>query len=330
MPLLLIVTGIGVLFGIINAPSANAWAPIGTMPELSANLEEKLDSTFTGTRYENWRTMNYAMGDYDGSTFLFVIRDNGQPVVTDGGTDMTSLNGSVCRWNNSLTSPGCNAFTQDQGISTSTLYSMHLTDTFATDNPSVYGEYQAQYPSLIEDGGGEIPSEVTYDECTALDFACYFGNVMKFFVSIGDFISGFFTSFGEMFTDFSLSVVDGISSLFMPTVDFGAAFNDLRDFFNSKFGFLVFPIDFIGRLLTAMMPSNPGGTVASCGSTNNVPQFCLFSVGPILGSYMTIDFGFAEKYFPAFFDLARTALAGLLSVGLIIALHKKYMGVIKS
>lgn len=360
VPLFVIVTGIGVLFGIISAPVANAASPYDSVitPVTTLTLEQHgINENVSLT----WRTILDASTDYYADQLSSCIDNNlergyGWGVSRWGHISDPSVS-QVYVWCTASSSPAyfvdpgswdsstgvpalivpdiyeCTIYLVDAGgdygYSCGNLFPRAVAHQYMEGNGSIKQPYFINYPiNYPPDYAGVEPSENgvpppvdpepepspfdIFEDCEVIDVVCHTRNIATFFTHIPELTAALFVPKGASIE---------------------TTFNELRDFFNEKFGFLIFPIDFIGRMLNAMMPTNPSGTYPSCVYNNGqygVPALCSLQVGPILGEYMTIDFGFAEKNFPAFFNLARTALTGLISLGLILALHKKYMGVIKS
>ena len=359
MPLLVIATGIGALLGIIGAPVASAASDsdgvIASVSQLRlVQAGHDIDISLT------WRTLLEENSEFNTGVLLNCIDSNLERGFGWGASEWNHNSDLSVKqayiWCTPSSSPayfaGLGAYYTDQRVLVapgSTGCTLYIANTsgeidaycggsfsdYAVANQMTMDNFTALYPYFVnhpidyppdyagaEPGENGVPPPVDpepepspfdiFEDCEVIDVVCHTRNIATFFTHIPELTAALFVPKGA-----SLE----------------ATFNELRDFFNEKFGFLIFPIDFIGRMLNAMMPTNPSGTYPSCVYNNGqygVPALCSLQVGPILGEYMTIDFGFAEKNFPAFFNLARTALTGFISLGLILALHKKYMGVIKS
>ncbi|MFZ2836168.1 MAG: hypothetical protein WAZ21_02515 [Candidatus Saccharimonadales bacterium] len=359
MPLLVIVTGIGVLFGIIGAPVASAASDsdgvITPITQLRLVQEgHDIDISLT------WRTLLEENPEFNTGVLLNCIDNNLERGFGWGASEWNHNSDLSVKqayiWCTPSTSPAyfadLGAYYTDRrvliapGSTGCTLYIANVSgeidaycggsfSDYAVANQMTMDNFTALYPYFVNhpinyppDYAGAEPSENgvpppvdpepepnpfdIFEECDVVDVVCHTRNIATFFTNIPQLTSALFLPSGDLFSE---------------------NFNELRDFFNEKFGFLIFPIDFIGRVFTAMMPTNPNGTYPSCVYNNGqygVPALCSLHVGPILGGELVIDFGFAEKHFPAFFNLARAALGGLVSLSLIYALHRKYMRVIKS
>jgi len=311
------------LAAILFSAQTFAWAPTAS-PPWSGDLSAKLDTTFAGTRYENWRDMNYATGNYDGSSFIFVIVDDDSNFFADGGTGYTAFSGSICRWNYALTSPGCNPLTQNNGISVDTVYTIHLSATFQTAQPTYYGYIDTNYGDLITAPGNPLDPENDHTpQCEPWDVACWFsgviGNVVDGFQSLGDLIVGAFQAMG-----------DWIANLIMPSNADGGFDNRFTDFFTTvqdtmteRLGFLLFPFEFIADLFASLSSIwNPGGTEGcTSGSQLGIPN--------LLGD-SGVTFNLCGIEDTPIWTPASLILRFVWIVGIVGFLHHKYFSVVKA
>jgi hypothetical protein len=320
--------GLAILATVLLSSQTYAWAPTAT-PPWSGDLSAKLDTTFAGTRYENWRDMNYATGNYNGSSFIFAIRDDDSTLVSDAGSGLTSLSGSICRWDYSLGSPGCNPLTQNNSISVDIVYTVHVSATLKSNNPTGYGYIKDNYSDLITPPGNPLdPGNDHTPQCEPWDVGCWFnsviGNVVDGYQSLADTIVGAFQAMG-----------DWIANLIMPSNANGGFDNRFTDFFTTvqhsmteRLGFLLFPFQFITDLVASLTTIyNPYG--AADAINGNCTSGSHLSVPHLLGdSTVTINPCGIENT-PIWTPVA-TLLRFVWIVGVVGFLHHKYFSVVKA
>lgn len=197
---------------------------------------------------------------------------------------------------------------------------------------SIYASSYTGSTDYHDPADGDGDPDPIYNECATLDFVCYYGNVMTFFGIVGSFIGDFFTSIGSLFEDFSVGLAEMLGGLFIPTDNhFSDTFNALNTFFQDKFGFLSWPLTFLGDLITALsVASNASHCVP--GSGGSISAFCEISLaapGGVIPQFK-INFGVIEQSWPTLWTYLQTAIVGVTMFGLITAIYHKYMRIIKS
>jgi len=320
--LLLVLSSVSSL---LTSPHANAYAPTAS-PPWTSDLEAKLDATFAGTSVENWRELNYATGDYNGSSFLFFVADDSHFTIGDDGSS-TSLYGKLCRWDYGLSSPGCNNLNNEYGLSVPTLYTLHFSETFATNQPTQYAAAHDEYEDLLTAPGNPLdPDNSSTPRCQPWDIPCWFsatlGAVVDSFQSLADFFGSIIQGLGEW-----------IANLIMPSNADGGFDNRFTDFFTSmddtlheRLGILLFPFDFIAQFFESIFAYyNPTGSDSGAcisGTDLTIPN--------LLGSSdVTFSLcGFATKLPDVW-----TVMQGIANIAWVIVLigflHQKYFSVVK-
>lgn len=142
--------------------------------------------------------------------------------------------------------------------------------------------------------------------CDALDFGCWMSKAFKG-------VTDTFLGVGE-------AMLRGIAYLFAPESDeLQAEFDDFTSFFDAKFGFLLFPFEFIINVFSAF---GTGG--GFCNSST-----CNLAVPDFYGSTLNIDLLQWRLTAPSVFTVLVNVIRGLTVVTLIAAIHRKYLEVIK-
>ena len=164
---------------------------------------------------------------------------------------------------------------------------------------------------------GVVPPYKT-PSCSPMDFACW--------------LSPIFSGIGDGFNNVIQALTQGIATLFVPSQNlFSDTFTTLSTFFQTKFGFLVYPFTFIPNLFNALTSYD---NIDSCayggGGSIGVPGVCNPDLGTFYGSNVTINFGALEQTFPTLWTLIRTFISGITVFTLALAFRRKYMEVVKS
>ena len=299
--------------------NALAWAPTAT-PPWTGDLEARLDTALAGSSVSNWRELNYATANYDNSSFLFFVSNDDQFAISDSGSGYTGFNGRLCRWYYDVgTSPGCNDLSSSYGLSSDTVYTLHLTDTKKAANPTVTDQYE----DLLTPPGNPLdPENDNTPRCEPWDIVCWFSttvdSVVDGFQSLADFIGDTIKALGEW-----------IANLIMPSNTDGGFDNRFTDFFTSiqetmtlRLGFLLFPFQFVGDLFTSLQSIwNPSGTEGcSSGASIGIPH--------LLGdSGVTLDLCSIEE--TPIWEPAVLVLRFVWIIGVVGFLHHKYYSVVK-
>jgi len=309
--------------------SASAWAPTAS-PPWTGDLEARLDTALAGSSVENWRELNYATANYDGSSFLFFVGDDTQFSIGDGGSGYTSFNGRLCRWYYDVgTSPGCNPLNSSYGLSSDTVYSLHLSDTFATNQPTQYGWIEDNYEELITAPGNPLdPENNNTPRCQPWDVVCWFS------ATVDSVVDGF-QSLANFFGDTIKALGEWIANLIMPSNADGGFDNRFTDFFttvqdtmNERLGFLLFPFEFIADLIASLTTIyNPfGGSDAIYGNCTSGSQL---SVPNLLGEN-SVGVNLCGIEDTPIWEPAVLLLRFVWIVGVVGFLHHKYFSVVKA
>jgi hypothetical protein len=159
-----------------------------------------------------------------------------------------------------------------------------------------------KFVSNIESGSGSG----TGTSCSALDIACKLR-------SAWDGVTDTFVAVGK-------AIVAGIASLFMPdSSQTKADFDDLSNFLTQKLGFLTYPFTFIIDVFT------------SFGSTSNnwcTSSSCSKNFGNLFGGNYTINLNQPATTMPTIWNWFLAFVRGITVLGLILAIRRKYQGVI--
>jgi hypothetical protein len=133
------------------------------------------------------------------------------------------------------------------------------------------------------------PLSADFDvECDLSDFGCHLGNMINW---IGDLMLG----------------------LFVPSPGYmQSLFNDLRVFFEDRFGFFAQPFIFIFDLFDAVL-------------TPNSQDFCSWGMGDWFDSPFELNFCALEEQFPSVFNTVTVFIRAFAVMALIFALHAKYI-----
>lgn len=325
----LLFTVSSIALSIFSTDVSKAYAPVSPSP-WTADLSAKLDTTLSGTQFENWRAMNYATGNYDGSSFLFFVGNDEQFGMSDGGT-ATTFTGAVCRWDYGLNSPGCNPLSSSYSLSVDSLYSLHLTDGWQEEHQSLIDSLPQEMKDLLDEGGN--PEEPYTPPCSTWDVACWFGSVIgtvtDTLASLGAMIANAFKALGEWIAN--LIVPNDSDGSFTSSLQ--AHFNSINDAMHEKLGILLFPFDALTEFGNALMePINIFGSDTSCAGNSGVPEFCtgMFAISDGQGHNWAIGIGGLERAMPQLFAMVKFVLQVSLFFGIVYMLQHKYFSIVRS
>jgi len=252
------------------------------------------------------------------------VGDDSTFAIGDGGSGQTGFSGKLCRWDYSLSSPGCNPLTSSYSLSVDTVYTLHRSATFATNQPTQSGYIDANYSDLVTAPGNPLDPENDHTpQCDPWDVGCWFsgviGNVVDGFQSLADTITGAFQAMG-----------DWLANLIMPSNADGGFDNRFTDFFTTvqdtfteRLGFLLFPFQFIADLFSSLSSIwNPGGTEGcTSGSQLGIPN--------LLGD-SGVTFNLCGIEDTPIWIPASLILRFVWIVGIVGFLHHKYFSVVKA
>lgn len=164
------------------------------------------------------------------------------------------------------------------------------------------GGWDQDFYSSFEAGRGNIS-----DTCDALNFGCWMGKI--------------FDNVADTMKDIAMAVVRAITWLFMPASDtLSDQFDISAGFFQAKLGFLIYPVDFVGDLVSAM--ANPGSF--SCTDT-----VCTKNFGNYYGAPFTVDFLVVKNTISAdLWTWMLYAIRGLTVLGLMIMFRQKLVRIL--
>jgi len=321
----------------LDSPSVNAFS--GVLPACSGAIPTTLaiqaaNSSYDPTTYQ-YVVFNRANTYYQGSHNMIIIA----PTPAAGGTKQMWFTTDSEGDTHLNFAGGINTYTIDASSGALTEIrdsgSPALANSGEDDTTCISGTHNWS-ATLNTDGtytGGlyiiaDTPPPL-YATCSALDFACYFGNVMTFFGVVGDFIGGFFDSINTMITNMAESLLTGLQALFVPSSGhFGTAFNDLSTFFQTKFGFLTYPFTFFPSLFGALSTYD---NITSCASSGlGVPSVCDPNFGTFYGSAVTFNFGAIEQTLPSLWLLIQLFVSGITVFALMVGVYHKYLSMVKS
>ena len=191
------------------------------------------------------------------------------------------------------------------------------TTSGGTHNLDGIGVYCYAYVKNVQYAGSwtfdKLSEDVVYTEGANLTYKCDT-------FDIGCQIAKAWRGVGNTIADAMYAAMKGIASFFMPD---GAViksdFDDLNTFLQAKLGFLVYPLTFLGQLFTAF-----GDT------TNNwcTSSSCTKNFGNLFGQPFVVDLKVGATAYPTYWTYFLTMTRGLVVLALVLAIRKKYIGVV--
>lgn len=163
------------------------------------------------------------------------------------------------------------------------------------------GSYVLDSDNLNCDNGGVCEEPSPYEDCTSYG---------------ADLIGGF----GCVMRNFGVLLRSLFITLFVPTPGFlKDYFNDFKEFINTKFGFLIWPLTWAVDFVNAFFNGVNG--------TNNI---CSWSFGNVFNSDFKLNFCSLEQNFPAAFNTARYMIQAFTVFALLSGLYGHYRRLIRT
>lgn len=188
-----------------------------------------------------------------------------------------------------------------------------IENTMGATYTSSWADGQFPGTATTVDGEGEA--------CDALDFGCW--------------LSPIFDGIADTFIAVGQAIVKGITTIFVPDSEIMTQlFTDFGTFFNDKFGFLFYPIQFLIDLLNGIVNTSDSG-IGFC-SLPTLPRID----GGAVGSGMATGTLFGDDFFshwqvcsirestPLLWNVVTTVIKGLTVFALVMGIYKKYKGII--
>jgi|GEM_PF-4415802 len=317
-----------------NAFSGTLPACSGTIPATSAI--QAANSSYDPTTYQ-YIVFNRANTYYQGSSNILIIAPtpsptgNKQMYFSNDGTDTWLHFGNLI--NTYKINPDA-SLTEIRDGGSPALANSSFTDTTCisgTHNWTATLNSDSTYTGGLYTIADTPPP--LYASCAALDFSCYFGNVMAFFGVVGNFITGFFTTLGTAFTNLSISLVQGFAMIFIPPSNaFPNLFLDIQSTISSKLGFLTYPATFFTNLFGTVFQTSNTSYACDYSGSQGVGELglCTIAFGPFFGSTFTFNYGWMASTFPALWTIFQSTVIGTTSITLIFMYYRKLLEVLKA
>ncbi len=138
-------------------------------------------------------------------------------------------------------------------------------------------------------------------------------------IEVGCWVGKIFRGIANTFEAFGMALVEAFVNIFAPdSNEVKADFDNFASFMQEKLGFLVYPIVFISDVFNAFT----SGT-AWCSATA-----CTKDFGNLFGRPFNLDLRQLQVTMPTVWTWFTAMIRGLTILGLLIAVRKKYMGVV--